>query len=136
AATAPEDATEARRLIAELKAEKPLPRLTFTVLKYWSEATRAALVVEQQLSEIGIDVHIDAVDVEAAGDRMTSLDYGILLMNAGYQPFFYRRVLSGHPANITGYSNPEFDRAVAAGNDARAAQILQDDVPMTPLYST
>jgi hypothetical protein len=126
-----EDGAQASKLVREAGG----PTLRVAVIGSLSDDVRAAMVVEQQLEEVGFRVECRVLSFEEMNEiygRSRDFDVGFLV--AGYEPIYFRRALSGHRGNITGYANPEFDAAVAAGDSARAIQILEHDVPFTPLY--
>jgi ABC-type transport system substrate-binding protein len=134
ASDVPENATEARRLVDELRADHALRPVELLVLESDADK-RAAMVIEQQLSEVGLDVRIAVVSLDKGSQRTDAHDFDMQLLFAGYTPFYFRRAQSGASGNITGYSNPDFDHAVAAGETATAVAILERDVPMLPLYT-
>lgn len=131
-----EDFVEAQRLLEEIRAERgDLPAVRLRYLTNATEDQRAALVLEQQLDELGFQVKLEPFEVASANDVFTKRDFEVLLTYAGVTPIYFRRALSKHAGNITGYANPEFDRAVAESDEARAIEILERDVPMTPLLT-
>ena len=81
---------------------------------------RMALVVQQQLFEIGVDVEIDLVDMETFGRRAAAGDFDTFLMrtNAGRSmDFTYRFWRSGLPAGLL------MQRSGYTGADAALEQL-------------
>ncbi len=131
ASTVAEDRSEAGAIVA-LVGGTPAIQIAFA--STMSEEHRAAMVLEQQLLEIGLRVALKPVSVDVAGDMLGEGKFEIFLMSAGFTPSFYYRVQTGSLGNVTGYSNPELDAAIARGDQAKALEILNHDLPMTPLY--
>lgn len=129
AAEVPEDEAAARALLAG-----ETPRLRLFVYDGSSELQRVALAIQQQLGATGIRVEIETGDL-ARLRQVFDGDFDLLLFFGGSEPRYWACVTSGKPQNFSGYSNPEFDRAVADGDTARARALLEHDIPLTPLYT-
>ena len=116
--------------------ERPSARGRVRLLFYAgaSDTQRAALVIEQQLLELGFQVDILALDLPELGKQLSDGGYDLFLHQGAYEPAAFKLATSASDYNLTGYANPEFDAAVAAGNDARALELLARDVPFAPLY--
>lgn len=128
----PESSEEARTL---LRAVGPTPPIRVLLYSAMNDAQRVALVIRQQLAELGVSTTIRLADLDAAeATVLKTRDFDILLLYCGFEPQYFRRALSGSPGNITGYNNAEFDAAVQAGENRRAIELLQRDLPFTPLY--
>jgi hypothetical protein len=126
-----ENLAEAQRLAAE--AGTPI-RLRTLVYGAGSEFRRAALVLEQQLALLGVDLAIETLTVEELGSRIRQSDWDAWLFFGAYEPDYYYYVRTGDLGNVAGYSNPEVDAAIAAGDHAAVRALLARDVPFTPLY--
>jgi len=132
AATDPkEDLTEASRILGEIRNAPPF-RVTFISLS--SEDHRAAMIIEQQLLELGLHVVLDPEPLDKAADRVNKGDFDVLIISAGWTPAYYWRVQTGSPANVSAYSNAELDQAIEGGDNETAVGILSRDLPMTPLF--
>ena len=101
-----------------------------------SDVARAAA---DQLAAAGIALQVEVVPGREWIARTTrSHDFEVALMGGSLGPdpeILNLRFGSRSPVQLTGYSNPEFDAAVAEGARAyfRAQEILARDLPMVPL---
>ena len=126
-----EDLGEASRLLAEIGNAPPI-LVSFAATS--TEDHRAAMVIEQQLLELGLRVKLDPEPLEIAADRVGKGDFEVFLMSAGYTPAYYWRVQTGSVANVSAYSNAELDQAIERGDHETAIAIMSRDLPMTPLF--
>lgn len=112
-------------------------RLHLAVLKVHAPSTLAARVIALELGHSG--VHVTPVEVSLARfGRVVKGDFELAIMpvpfgRAGLARFTTQRIGS---FNVPGYSNPDYDAAVAAGELAKARTILANDVPALPLFPT
>lgn len=138
AVAAPEDVAVARALVEEVSRELGgRPWFTLHVYEGSSDLQRAALVIEEQLAGIGVEVRLVPVAPDAHAALMrTGGEFDALLFWGGYDRRYWRGLVSSQLGgyNFVGYASPEFDAAAEAGDEARARDILERDVPMTPLY--
>lgn len=110
-------------------------RIDVVILKAASNLQRAALVLEQQLAEMGFEVHLRALDLEELGAVLAKHEFDALLFMGAYEKRYFRLAMSGDPGNVTGYASADFDKAVADGDDSGAEAVLRRDVPFTPLFT-
>jgi hypothetical protein len=95
---------------------------------------KAALVVEQQLVEMGFSVSIKALAVPELMAAVEKQSFDVFLFEGSHDPRHHRRFTTGSDFNISKYSSAAFDDAVERGDAATATHILETDVPLTPLY--
>lgn len=131
AAAVTEDLGEASRLLAEIGNPPPI-RVSFAATS--TEDHRAAMIIEQQLLELGLRVKLDPEPLDVAAERVGKGDFDVFLMSAGYTPAYYWRVQTGSVANVSAYSNTELDLAIERGDHETAIAIMSRDLPMTPLF--
>jgi len=97
----------------------------------------AASVLRHQLARAGVRIAPETVPLEELVARFKDRRYGLLLGPLPIGESRYARFLSpeaaGHPG-MTGFASAEYDAAVAAGDLAAAQEILDREVPCTPLY--
>jgi len=98
------------------------------------DVRRAVLVVEQQLVEMGFEVHVEALEIKELLETLQAGSYDAFVFYGGHDPTYAAMLTTGHDANAARYSNPALDAAVKAGNLDEAKRILEEDVPLTPLY--
>lgn len=140
AATVVEDADAAVETVEDLDGARRLrkggPEMQVRLLVHEpsSDSQRAALVIQQQLTAIGISVSIRALGNELFIRALVEGDFDLALHYGGFEPRHWYLMQCGSPGNVIGYCNPDFDAAVAANDEARAAAILARDLPLTPLY--
>jgi ABC-type oligopeptide transport system substrate-binding subunit len=95
-------------------------------------AELAGRTLRHQLRALGIQLQLDGISIDEVMKELPagSFHLGLFPMNRSYLEIF----TSDHVKNYTGYANPDFDRAVAAGDFAAADRILARDVPIYPLF--
>ncbi len=98
-----------------------------------SGEVRTARVVAHQLRAAGIDVEVESVSIEKMRQRAYSGDYQLGLMVLGF-PLEDALGVFDRCAAVTGYRNPELDRALADRDRDRALRILGRDLPILPLF--
>src|SRR5262249_48350448 len=92
AAPMPEDIPAARRLIQEIRAEHgDLAPIKLMFLATASEDQRAALVIEQQLEELGLALTLQPASLEQINDVVPQHKFEIYLTYAGLTPINFRR---------------------------------------------
>jgi len=119
---------------APANAELP-PRLTLTAGPGNERAQRAVEAVRHQLRAAGIDVELRQVDTTDRPQLFDSPSTALTISPWNRTPDSYGWFTSpstGGPA-LTGYANPDFDRAVADGDVETAQRLLENDVPVAPL---
>ncbi|MCC5894439.1 MAG: ABC transporter substrate-binding protein [Alkalibacterium sp.] len=105
-------------------------------------------LIEQWLTEIGVEVNLSTYDFPTWLSMAQDLDYDIGLMGWGHtvDPNIASYVQTGQASNNMGLSDPEIDSLIEqgmAGTDyderfpiyAELQQHLQDEMPIVPLYS-
>jgi ABC-type transport system substrate-binding protein len=130
AISAEEDLPRAQAILAEVSP----PELTLLMYESSSEYQRVGLVIQEQLAQINVRVKLKAVGRGEFERAWRGGDYDCLLFGGGIEPRYWRLLQTGSPANVLGYSNPEFDDAAARKDVEAATRILAQDVPLTPLY--
>jgi peptide/nickel transport system substrate-binding protein len=145
----PFDPAKAKELIkaSGYKGEK----LRLLVLPYGELWNRWAEAIKQNLLDVGVNAEIENTDVPGWTQKVGNWDYD-LAFNFVYQlgdpavgvarNYISSNIVKGNPfANISGYSNPEVDKAFADGavapSDAerqtsytKAQQLIVDEVPV------
>jgi len=122
------DIAQAKQLLADAGYPDGLT-VEYLGLSQYPELLKTGQVVRDQLSKIGIDMTIKAVDVSVWYDAFVSGGYQI---TSAYQErtidpdnFYSLVIRSGGPVNTTGYSNPEvdalIDQAAASSDDTERA---------------
>jgi hypothetical protein len=115
--------------------ERPLSgsvRLIFP--KAALDQRKAALVVEQQLVEMGFTVSLEPLDIPQLMAAVENQSFDVFIFEGSHEPRHHQRFTTGSDFNITKYSNAAYDDAVQRGDAAIATQILETDMPLTPLY--
>lgn len=122
--------------------------LTWAAYQFLSSTS---IVVQEQLKQIGIESEIDAQENATYLDNFFSGNFDIAVMGAaGYidpDEFLRSMLATGEYTNASSYSNPAYDELLDEGlatqdRDARAAiyqqlqQIMIDDLPIIPLYTS
>lgn len=122
--------------------------LTWAAYQFLSNTS---IVVQEQLKQIGIDSEIDAQENATYIENFFSGNFDIAVMGAaGYvdpDEFLRSMLYTGEGTNASGYSNPAYDALLDEGlatpdRDARAAiyqqaqQIMIDDLPIIPIYTS
>lgn len=112
------------------------PRLSLFVVQDESTLLLAANVVRHQLSRLGIEVEVDAVPLADAATRTMSERTQLFLAPLPNGPRALERFVSPGPdgSSVTGFSDKEYDAAVASGDAGRARAILAREMPATVLY--
>jgi len=117
------DPDEASRLISEA-TDGNVPEAVFLVNSAWTGRwpyQDVAVMLQSQLSQIGINVTIETVDAPTWNERARNSEYDITIhpatITSGEPSFFFIRVVeSGGPDNVSrgyGISNPELDALIA-----------------------
>ena len=136
AAKAPEDLAQSRALLDGLGVNLDHPlRIVIWVLSETSEFLRAALIIEQQLALVNVDVDFQAMSATELQDRLDEADFDTTA-NADFDAiiFFgdFERSNWDFVQYFSRYTNPELE--AAAGDEARWLSIMEEQVPVTPLY--
>jgi peptide/nickel transport system substrate-binding protein len=136
----------------QLLSEAGVPDGFKTVIQTWSAysfLSNAALVVQEQLKQIGITADINAQ--ENAAYIKDYLDHNFDLSVTGTSAYvdpndvYLRNFGSGQKSNASGYSNPQADKLIADGVATtdreqrkkiyqQLQQLLLDDAPWVNLY--
>ncbi len=144
------DLDAARAAIAEIDLPEDFrPKiLTFADYEFLSNTS---VVVQEQLKQMGIESEIDPQETATYLDSLFSGNFDIAVMGAaGYtdpSEFLTSMLGTGEYTNPGKYSNPEFDKLLQQGletqdQEERAAiyqqaqQIIVDEVPVIPLYTS
>jgi ABC-type transport system substrate-binding protein len=127
----PEDAAEARAILARGPGRL---RLRLLIPKGEADFQRAALVIEQQLAALEIDVDLLALDNAEMVERFSRRDFEMMIFYGSYDARYFHYFAGPAPVSITGYSDAEFNAAVSAGRHAEASAMLARDLPVTPLF--
>jgi peptide/nickel transport system substrate-binding protein len=110
----------------------------------------AALVMQQQLGEVGINIEVRSLDsagvMAVVYARQPTYHFGMTSISGRMDPdqVYYRRLHSSVAVN--GYRNPDYDRAVEAARAStdmaervrlygQAQSIVMDDVPAIVLFN-
>jgi hypothetical protein len=96
---------------------------------------RAAMVVEQQLLEMGYRVELAALGIEELVKTTATGSFDALLFFGGLGEEQLAQLRTGSPANIPGYANEDYDRHLAEHRFAEARALVLEDVPYTLLYA-
>lgn len=142
-------------LAKEYMAESSVPEgFDTTIWTSDSEQNRdIALIMQESLGEIGIDVTIEQYEFGAFLDMANQGDHDMFMLqwitvtgdpNYGLYPMFHTDSQDGS-GNRWNYSNPELDGYLEEGQQtseeserveayATAQEILMEDLPITPLY--
>lgn len=136
-----------------LLAEAGFPDGFKTTITGWAEygfLSNTAIVVQEQLKQIGIDAEMNLLDSGTMG-QMVYVDKDFDMAVTGTSGYvdpgavFVENFRTGEGGNFVGYSNPEVDELLAQGaaatdQAARAAayqkvqEILLEDLPWINLY--
>ncbi|MFC0216237.1 peptide ABC transporter substrate-binding protein [Paenibacillus chartarius] len=147
-----EDIAEAQKLLKEGLAElgmTSMPKVTITFNTNAGHQKIAQAIQEMWKKNLGFESTIENVESKVWLARQSALDFQI--MRAGWvgdylDPMTYIDMwVTGGTNNNTGYSNPEYDKLVAASkvekDMAKRDQILHDaekilinDMPFMPIY--
>jgi hypothetical protein len=133
AASMREDVAAARDLLAGLPAR---PRLRLIVPAAIEDLQRAALVLEQQLAGVAIELELETVEVDDFSARMARRDFDLAIFYSAFAPRYFGQFIGTPPGNLSGYAGQDFEAAVTGNRTAEATAILQRDLPITPLFFT
>lgn len=141
------DIAKAKALLAEAGV-KPGTKLTILSWQAYSFLSNAALVVQEQLKQIGLEADVDLQENAAFLQNYTDVKFDLSVSgtSAYVDPndVYFRNFTTGQRFSL-GYSNPEVDKLVAAGvattNRDERKKIYQDlqklllqDLPWVNLY--
>jgi peptide/nickel transport system substrate-binding protein len=107
-------------------------RLTLIVASGEAELQRTAMIVEQQLAALGIEMNIVPVSIDEMSERVASGDFDLSLHFVGWRPDQWESLQQ--IAEFLGYETSAFKAAVAANDESAVRAVLEADVPVTPLY--
>jgi peptide/nickel transport system substrate-binding protein len=142
------DVEGARALLEEAGVADGFTLEIMTAIGF-DETLRAAQVIEQQLSELNIEVVIDNVEFSVWLEREANGEFDAFMLSwlglTDVEDYFFLQQRTGQAFNFTGYSNPEFDALVDEGRTVddfeeryaiyeQANQILVDDAPYIYMY--
>jgi peptide/nickel transport system substrate-binding protein len=144
------DIKHAKTLLAEAGYPAGFKTTLITYAPY-SFLTNAAIVVQEQLKQIGIEIDFTPYEVAAASQFMIEHDFDLAIGSAiawiDPHPLLLGNFGTGQLGNTSSYSNPNVDELIAQGkrevNQAsRAAtyrelqEIVRADLPWIPLYAS
>ncbi|HEX5864725.1 MAG TPA: ABC transporter substrate-binding protein [Casimicrobiaceae bacterium] len=132
ATVVPEDTNEAERLIASHRPPAP-----FRIVTYQGDANmrRAALVIEENLSRVGMAVQIEPLDIEPLIKRLEAGEFEAQLFYVSLtRPDWWSRFRTGDKDNVWRYSDSAYDAAVDGRDADTLLQILNRDVLATPVF--
>jgi hypothetical protein len=110
-----------------------LPRsLSVLALETDSSILLAARALRHQLYDAGVALEIEALPLRALMERFHGRRFELFLMPSASD--FESAFVSDDIKNVSGYTNPDYDAAIAAGDLDRAREILADDPPAVVLY--
>jgi peptide/nickel transport system substrate-binding protein len=123
--------------------------LTVTFISYDDESARTGAVIQDELSQIGITVEIQAMEFGAYVDKLFDADYefGIIgLMSLTDPGYIYNFIHSESGMSIFHYATPELDKLLDDGkkelDEAKRnaiykemQEILRDEQVFVPLYA-
>ena len=98
----------------------------------------AASVLRHQLDQFGIAVDVEPLNLQEVLKRIAEGRHQLVLTTLPVGDARFARFLSPNSdnASVSGFSDPEYDAAVAAGDLGRAQAILDREVPATSLYES
>ncbi|MDI3257622.1 MAG: peptide ABC transporter substrate-binding protein [Kyrpidia sp.] len=126
-----------------------LPPLTFLSDNSEPSVKTAQWLRDQWMKNLGIDVRIDRVSPPVRLQRQRAGNYQMALAGWGAEDddasAFLHLWVSDSPDNLVHYRNPEYDRLIAAADEApdnptrveqleRAERVLIQDMPVAPLF--
>ncbi len=144
----PPDLDRARQLLAEAGYADGFSTTLITYAPY-SFMTNTAIIVQEQLNQIGITVDYSALEPATISQALLDRDYDMAVAGTNSwvdpHPVLLSNFGSGQPGNQTGYSNPEVDALIEQGGietdlEVRAEiyrqlqEILLADLPLVPLF--
>jgi ABC-type transport system substrate-binding protein len=127
-----DDLTPAPSRSVELPA-----RLELLVLRTDEPKLAAAAVIRHQLHRAGVQVDIVPVSLSELMHRVITRQFeaAVMPLTRGLAGCEYLVSPSANDEiSITGYHNPELDRAYAAGDEHACWGLIARDVPIYPLY--
>jgi oligopeptide transport system substrate-binding protein len=147
----PYDVPQAQRLLAQAgyPAGHGFPRLSILFNNEATHGDIATVIRRQWLTNLGIDVDLEGVEIKMFGERKHKGGYSICRggwYGDYYDPSTFTDVfLSNSDNNDNGYSNPQYDALCAAAavetnvpkrtaELAAAENILLEDAPIMPLF--
>ena len=143
------DVEKAKELLAEAGVEEGSISLNLTVGSDWQYQVDAATMVKQQLSEIGIDVNIQALESGIFFDGLNSGDFDLTVVGwSGFvdiDEYLYNLFITDGAYNQQNYSNPAVDELLEKGRVTvdeaerkeiykEAQKLIAEDAPMAFLY--
>ncbi|KQZ85283.1 hypothetical protein ASD56_02680 [Microbacterium sp. Root166] len=108
-----QDLDEASQLVADFVADGGDTTMTMT---YHQGLVDQATYYQQQLTEIGLDVELDPVDVAAYFQAEATGDYDIFVGSGGY-PYLFSRLYSGSALQWGRVAYPELDELLLHARD-------------------
>ena len=114
---------------APSRVQSAIPRLKLLTTEPSHE--RMALVVQQQLGQVGVTVELESATLDLALGRVQTGDFDLFLADIGLGPTLGRANLfwrSGSPYNVGGYSSSEVDQALDAIQGAVADDAYREGV--------
>lgn len=144
----PTDWTQSRKQLQALGYPIGLP-MRLVADERDGSAANAAVLIQEQLSYIGIAITLDLLDEQALRRALASRDYDLFITFTApwLDPHELVRPLlhTDGPDNLMGYSNAQFDQLIERAVEipdqkARAAlyqrmqQVLLDDLPLIVLF--
>ena len=143
------DVEKAKELLAEAGVEEGSITLKFTVGADWQYQVDAATMIKQQLSEIGINCELSAMESGVYFDGLNSGDFDLTVCGwSGFvdaDEFLYDLFTTEGAYNQQNYSNTEVDELLEKGRVttdeterkeiyAEAQKIIAEEAPMAFLY--
>ena len=143
------DVEKAKALLEEAGVEEGSITLNFTVGSDWQYQVDAATMIKQQLSEIGIECNIQALESGVFFDGLNSGDFDLTVVGwSGFvdiDEYLYNLFTTDGAYNQQNYSNPEVDELLEKGRVTideterkeiykEAQKLIAEDAPMAFLY--
>ena len=143
------DVDKAKELLSEAGVEEGSISLKLTVGSDWQYQVDAAALVKQQLSDIGIDVNIQAMESGTFFDGLNSGDFDLTVVGwSGFvdiDEYLYDLFTTEGAYNQQNYSNPQVDELLEKGRVTvneeerkeiykEAQKLIAEDAPMAFLY--
>jgi hypothetical protein len=127
------DAAQALLQELDISVDHPL-YMRLLVYAGQPDFVRAALVLQQQLAVVGVELQVEAVEIEVFKQRLAEHDFDTLLFGGDTTPHYWIYLWRGSPGNFTGYDSDDFEAARNAGDEVAGRTVLERDVPLTPLF--
>jgi peptide/nickel transport system substrate-binding protein len=142
------DIEKAKSLLAEAGYGDGFKTTLITYAPY-SFMTNSAIIIQEQLKQIGIEADYAALEPATISAALQSRDFDLAVAGTNSwidpHPVLLANFGTGQDGNQTSYSNPDVDDLIAQGKletdlDARAAiykqlqEILLADLPWAPLF--